>query len=82
MFFEQFFKVFRTLHNTRPGSETEFSAPLVSVLVQYCGRKYGNDQVNQLTESLAYTQCLEGFMNKEIVHDEVDIPGSPPFKGL
>lgn len=41
-----------------------------------------NDQVNQLTVSLAYTQCLVGFMNKETVHDEVDIPGSAPFKGL
>ena len=29
--------------------------------------------VNQLTVSLAYTQCLVGFMNEEIVQDEVDI---------
>ena len=28
MFFEQFFKVFRTLHNTKPGSEKNLLLPL------------------------------------------------------
>ena len=80
MFFEQFFKVFRTLHNTRPGSEKN----LLLSLYQFWFNTVdvNNDQVNQLTVSLAYTQCLVGFVNIEIVYDEVDIPGSPPFKGL
>ena len=65
MFFKEFFKVFITLDNTRPGSEKNL---LLSLLI--------------LTVSLACTQCLVGFVNKEILHDEVDIPGSFPFKGL
>ena len=71
MYFKEFFKVFITLDNTRPGSEKNLLLSLYQIMIKLT-----------LTVSLAYTQCLVGFVNKEILHDEVDIPGSFPFKGL
>ena len=71
MCFKEFFKVFITLDNTRPGSEKNLLLSLYQIMIKLI-----------LTVSLACTQCLVGFVNKEILHDEVDIPGSFPFKGL
>ena len=68
MFFIEFLKVFRTLHSTRPGSEKNYLLPLYQFWFNTVD--VNNDRVNQLTVPLAYTQCLVGFMNKEIVHDE------------